>query len=187
MACKGVADRVQLALPQRRGVRPRDVPAGAPAVIAFTLVRGLLLFFVVVFFPGSPPWSLVRPCSLVLVLPDRWGVLQDVVDFPSYIFDNRGTEWNVQNALDVMNLRTVQRIRRQIRDCTHPKTRTTFFIYKYSSFFCVQDLVGWSMNMVVYPNDPWDRDHALQMVRTSPARSLVFNLRDSTPPKKPLC
>ncbi len=102
----------------RRGT-PCACSAGAPAVIAFTR-PGLFLLFLLLCF------SLVRllvpglslfpgPCFF----PDC-DFLQDVVGYPTWVFHNRGSVWDVDTAMQCMNRHSVQRIRRHVRDCTHP-------------------------------------------------------------------
>ena len=44
-----------------------------------------------------------------------------------------------------------------------------------------QEIVGWGLNHYVYPGEPWDAYHALQLVRVSPQHTIVGMLMDTTP------
>ena len=159
------------------------MPAGAPAVIAFTLVQVLLLFFCCCVFPWFA--SLVPGLSLFpgpCFFPDR-DFLQDVTGY-AFSPQIRTLVWDADTARRVYLGLSPRVMWRNVRDCTHLENRTTFFYILFFPRARAQECVGWSFNRYVYPGEPWDAYHATQLVRVSPQHAIVGMLMDTTPLKK---
>ncbi len=44
-----------------------------------------------------------------------------------------------------------------------------------------QEILGWELNRFVYPDEPWDQFHALDIIRASPPHSIIDMLADTPP------